>query len=281
MIKLLAVDMDGTCLDRRSRMTDATLKALRKAAGRGIIIVPTTGRNLECIPHRLAAGTLFTTGAMDEKKNRDLFRYVISSNGACVTDIRERKEIFRAPVPADDVLPLLRECGKLRLGIASHIRHRYLLEGRFLTMAGRLVYGKDARGVCCVRSMEEFIRKGGYKVEEFQFYFFSPGAEQDVRSVLEKYPDLRAAYTGIYVEVYSKDASKGRALAELARHLDIRKEEIACIGDGENDLSMFEAAGLRIAMGNAVEDLKKQADHVTDSNARDGAAKAVEWILKR
>ncbi|HJB96099.1 MAG TPA: HAD-IIB family hydrolase [Candidatus Mediterraneibacter intestinigallinarum] len=281
MIKLLAVDMDGTCLDRRSRMTDATLEALRKAAGRGVIIVPTTGRNLECIPHRLAAGTLFTTGAMDEKKNRDLFRYVISSNGACVTDIRERKEIFRAPVPADDVLPLLRECGKLRLGIASHIRHRYLLEGRFLTMAGRLVYGKDARGVCCVRSMEEFIRKGGYKVEEFQFYFFSPGAEQDVRSVLEKYPDLRAAYTGIYVEVYSKDASKGRALAELARHLNIRKEEIACIGDGENDLSMFEAAGLRIAMGNAVEDLKKQADHVTDSNARDGAAKAVEWILKR
>ena len=281
MIKLLAVDMDGTCLDRRSRMTDATLEALRKAAGRGVIIVPTTGRNLECIPHRLAAGTLFTTGAMDEKKNRDLFRYVISSNGACVTDIRERKEIFRAPVPADDVLPLLRECGKLRLGIASHIRHRYLLEGRFLTMAGRLVYGKDARGVCCVRSMEEFIRKGGYKVEEFQFYFFSPGAEQDVRSVLEKYPDLRAAYTGIYVEVYSKDASKGRALAELARHRNIRKEEIACIGDGENDLSMFEAAGLKIAMGNAVEDLKKQADHVTDSNARDGAAKAVEWILKR
>ena len=281
MIKLLAVDMDGTCLDRRSRMTDATLETLRKAAGRGVIIVPTTGRNLECIPHRLAAGTLFTTGAMDEKKNRDLFRYVISSNGACVTDIRERKEIFRAPVPADDVLPLLRECGKLRLGIASHIRHRYLLEGRFLTMAGRLVYGKDARGVCCVRSMEDFIRKGGYKVEEFQFYFFSPGAEQDVRSVLEKYPDLRAAYTGIYVEVYSKDASKGRALAELARHLNIRKEEIACIGDGENDLSMFEAAGLRIAMGNAVEDLKKQADHVTDSNARDGAAKAVEWILKR
>ena len=109
MIKLLAVDMDGTCLDRRSRMTDATLEALRKAAGRGVIIVPTTGRNLECIPHRLAAGTLFTTGAMDEKKNKDLFRYVISSNGACVTDIRERKEIFRAPVPADDVLPLLDE----------------------------------------------------------------------------------------------------------------------------------------------------------------------------
>lgn len=273
--------MDGTCLDRRSRMTDVTLGALRKAAGRGIIIVPTTGRNLECIPHRLAEGTIFATGALEEEKNRGLFRYVVSSNGACVTDIKERKELFCAPVPEKDTLPLLKECGKLRLGIASHIRHRYLLQGRALTMAGQLIYGKDARGVYCVRSMEEFIRRGGHEVEEFQFYFLSPRAKQEVRSVLERYPDLRAAYTGIYVEVYSKDASKGRAIAELARHLGIRKEEIACIGDGENDLSMFEAAGLKIAMRNAVEELRKQADHVTASNVCDGAAKAVEWILKR
>ena len=175
MIKLLAVDMDGTCLDRRSRMTDATLEALRKAAGRGVIIVPTTGRNLECIPHRLAAGTLFTTGAMDEKKNRDLFRYVISSNGACVTDIRERKEIFRAPVPADDVLPLLRECGKLRLGIASHIRHRYLLEGRFLTMGGRLVYGKDAREYVASGVWRNLSEREDIKSRNSSSIFFLPG----------------------------------------------------------------------------------------------------------
>lgn len=56
MIKLLAVDMDGTCLDSRSRMTERTLIALRRAASAGITVVPTTGRNLGCIPHRLAAG---------------------------------------------------------------------------------------------------------------------------------------------------------------------------------------------------------------------------------
>ena len=50
MIKLLAVDMDGTCLDGRSRMTDRTLCALRKAAEKGIIIVPATGRNLNVSP---------------------------------------------------------------------------------------------------------------------------------------------------------------------------------------------------------------------------------------
>lgn len=271
--------MDGTCLDGRSRMTDRTLYALRKAAEEGIIIVPTTGRNLECIPHRLAAGTLRKTGTPDDHKNEGLFRYVISSNGARVTDIRERKTIFRASVPHEDAESLLEKCRGKGLGIASHVRHQYLLQGRFLTAAGLVIYGKDAKGVYCVRDMGEFIRRNDCEVEEFQFYFLTPGAKGKVRSVLNEYPALHAAYTSIYVEVYSENASKGNALSALADHLGIRKEETACIGNGENDLSMFAASGLKIAMGNAVDKLKVQADHVTEPNSRDGAARAIEKYI--
>ena len=96
---------------------------------------------------------------------------------------------------------------------------------------------------------------------------------------MKEYPSLHAAYTGIYAEVYSREASKGNALAALAGHLGIRQEETACIGDGENDLSMFASSGLKIAMGNAVESLKVQADHVTDPNNRDGAARAIERYI--
>ena len=53
-----------------------------------------------------------------------------------------------------------------------------------------------------------------------------------------------------------------RALTHLAQSLGIAKSEIACIGDGENDLSMFEASGMKLAMGNAVEMLKKEADYI-------------------
>ena len=53
MIKLLAVDMDGTCLDGRSRMSAENLAALRRAAEAGILVVPTTGRSLSCLPYRL------------------------------------------------------------------------------------------------------------------------------------------------------------------------------------------------------------------------------------
>ena len=68
-------------------------------------------------------------------------------------------------------------------------------------------------------------------------------------------------------------------LAALAARLGIRKEEIACIGDGENDLSMFRVSGLKIAMGNGVPGLKEQADHVTGTNRRKGAAEAIKKYI--
>ena len=82
MIKLLAVDMDGTCLDSNGRMNDETLSALKYAAQKGITVVPTTGRNINCLPLKI--------------KNENFYRYVISSNGALVVDLKEDKEIFTA-----------------------------------------------------------------------------------------------------------------------------------------------------------------------------------------
>ena len=96
-IKLLAVDMDGTCLDGRSRMSRETVEALREAARAGITVVPATGRNLHCLPHRLAG-------------ERDIYRYVISSNGAVVTDCRTGKDLFRSMIPKETALGLLRDC---------------------------------------------------------------------------------------------------------------------------------------------------------------------------
>ncbi len=285
MIKLLAVDMDGTCLDRKSRITDGTIRTLRDAAAAGITVVPATGRSMACIPHRLAAGTIrkniASYGKMSEdaQNNQGLFRYVITSNGAQVTDIVEKRELFREMIPKEAALALLKQCRKIRLGVTSHMNNEYLLQGRILVLLGHLVYGRDAGAVRWVRDMSETVRTSGYEVEELQFYFMSPSARNEIRSVLAGFPELSAAYTRLYVEVFAAGASKGNALQALADHLGIRKEETACIGDGENDLSMFRAAGLKIAMGNAVPELKKAADIITGTNDRDGAAEAVRRYI--
>ena len=285
MIKLLAVDMDGTCLDRKSRITDGTIRTLRDAAAAGITVVPATGRSMACIPHRLAAGTIrkniagYGKISEDARDNQGLFRYVITSNGAQVTDIVEKRKLFREMIPKEAALALLKQCRKIRLGVTSHMNNEYLLQGRILVLLGHLVYGRDAGAVRWVRDMSETVRTSGYEVEELQFYFMSPSARNEIRSVLAGFPELSAAYTRLYVEVFASGASKGNALQALADHLGIRKEETACIGDGENDLSMFRAAGLKIAMGNAVPELKKAADIITGTNDRDGAAEAVRRYI--
>ena len=260
--------MDGTCLNKRSRMTDRTLDALKKTADAGILVVPATGRNLGCLPWRIV-------------EEKGLYRYVISSNGAQVTDCATGEAMFQTMMKKETALKLLEDCRKIRVGITSHINHQYLVQGGLLALMGRLIFGKDAKAVYRVHSMEETVRKTRHGIEELQFYFLTPDSRRMIREVLNRYPDLMSAYTSIYVEVFSKETSKGTALLALRESLEISKEETACIGDGENDLPMFAESGLTFAMGNSVPELKKAADFVVPDNNSDGAAAAIErYLLK-
>jgi Cof subfamily protein (haloacid dehalogenase superfamily) len=85
-----------------------------------------------------------------------------------------------------------------------------------------------------------------------------------------------------YLDITHPLANKGAALSEFAKLLAVPLAEIAAIGDGGNDVAMFERSGLSIAMGNATPEVQRAADFVTDSNREDGFANAVErFILHR
>jgi len=73
--------------------------------------------------------------------------------------------------------------------------------------------------------------------------------------------------------------NKGQGIQTLQKMLNISPEHILCFGDGNNDLTMFEQSKYGIAMGNAIEALKKKAVYVTKSNAEDGLADALEKIF--
>lgn len=85
-----------------------------------------------------------------------------------------------------------------------------------------------------------------------------------------------------YLDVTALAANKGDALASLAEYLHVPLEQTAAIGDGANDVPMFQRAGFAVAMGQAHPDVQRQADAVTDSNADDGVVRAIdEFILPR
>lgn len=82
-----------------------------------------------------------------------------------------------------------------------------------------------------------------------------------------------------FLDVTDPAANKGATVDMLARYLDIDTKEIATIGDMFNDVSMFKQSGLSIAMGNATEQVQKQAQYVTATNEEEGFAKAVEHFI--
>lgn len=102
--------------------------------------------------------------------------------------------------------------------------------------------------------------------------------ERDVRTVLADHATV-ARSQSYYLDITHPLANKGVALSEIARLLGVQLAEIAVIGDGGNDVAMFERSGLSIAMGNASPAVQRAADFVTDSNLDDGFADAVERFI--
>ncbi len=265
MIQLLAVDMDGTCLNDKKQISEQTLLALKRANTAGIMVVPTTGRALSCLPYQL-------------QEDR-FFRYVISSNGARVTDLETNQTLYRAEISCQDVQNLLRECRKIKLGVSVHVNNQFLLQGELLTLMGRISYGKDIDNTVCEKDIAAFLARENADVEEVQLFFFSKHTREKLKRLLENYPQLTQAWSDRYVELYSPMASKGKALAALSRHLKYTKDQIGCIGDAENDISMFAVSGMRYAMANAIPKLKEKADMLLPSNNDDGVARAISYIF--
>lgn len=102
--------------------------------------------------------------------------------------------------------------------------------------------------------------------------------ESELQALLGTSAAARRSQT-YYLDVTNPTADKGHAVTALARHFGVPLSEVAVIGDMANDLPMFEVGALRIAMGNASDDVKAKADFVTTSNIEDGVAHAIETLI--
>ena len=102
----------------------------------------------------------------------------------------------------------------------------------------------------------------------------------EARAKIEKLSNVVTFASGGHsLEINCKGVSKGNAVKVLAKKFGINREEVICIGDNENDISMIEFAGLGIAMGNAIDKVKDAADYITDTNKNNGVGKAIEKFI--
>ena len=266
MIKLIAIDMDGTLLNEKKHIEKAQKEAIHEAIEAGIKIVLCTGRPLYGIlPFYKELGL----------HELDQEGYVILNNGCSVHKTKGWELIECAEITPDDMEHLYKFSEKYDINFTLVDEMHYFNIGRKptkeLIMDAQFVFS-DITDI----TLEE-AKSGKYKIVKVMFL----GDPEEMKKFQTEYEDtIKERYEGVlsqsYVyEVLPKGDNKGTGLKNLAEKLGIKQEEVMAIGDGNNDVEMLEYANYGVAMGNASELAKNAAKYTTDTNENDGVAKAI------
>lgn len=265
-IELIAIDLDGTLLTPEKKISAKVKETIEMAKTKGIKIVLCTGRPLPGVFQILEALNLQEEGD-----------YVITYNGALVQQSHNGKAIAHHTLNHESFLKI--EAMSRQVGI-----HCHTIDETHIYTANKDISPYSVRESFLVnmpiryRTVEEMdptlVISKMMMIDEPAL--LDAAIAKLPKSFYDEYTILKSE--AFYLEVLNKAASKGQALKDLARILDIPKENIMAIGDNENDIDMIEYAGMGVAMGNAIASVKEISDHVTDTNEYDGVATAIETI---
>lgn len=266
MIKLIAIDMDGTLLNEKKHIEKAQKEAIHEAIEAGIKIVLCTGRPLYGIlPFYKELGL----------HELDQEGYVILNNGCSVHKTKDWELIECSEITPDDMEHLYKFSEKYDINFTLVDEMHYFNIGRKptkeLIMDAQFVFS-DITDITL-----EQAKSGKYKIVKVMFL----GDPEEMKKFQTEYEDtIKERYEGVlsqsYVyEVLPKGYNKGTGLKNLAEKLGIKQEEVMAIGDGNNDVEMLEYANYGVAMGNASKLARNAAKYTTDTNENDGVAKAI------
>ena len=272
-MKIIALDLDGTLLDAEKRLTPRTRLALQRAAERGHLIVPATGRALRAIP--------------EEVLSLPFVRYVISINGASVSDEQTGQRLYAADIPKETALAVIEFAKRYDCMSDCYWRdtgwsNRAFLERvRYFCPQDEAVVNLILRSRQPVEDLEQMIREQADAVQKVQLCFRDLDEREIARGAIQaRFPEIVVTSSFVNnLELNWKTADKGRGLLVLADCLGLPREDTIAFGDSSNDLTMLRAAGVGVAMGNASEEIKAACDAVTAPNTADGVAQYLEQYV--
>ncbi|HBT15965.1 MAG TPA: Cof-type HAD-IIB family hydrolase [Firmicutes bacterium] len=258
MYKLIAVDVDGTLLDSNKNLTTETINAIHQAVEKGLIFTICTGRPIQGVEPLI------------EKIGLDL--PFITYNGAMIVMGKSREILFEVKMSNEDVKVVV-ELGQ-KYGTTTIIWVDNKLYVQQLTQQA-YDYGEMSKTKpLLIKDLNELIDKGVTKVLWYDQVETIAKFQNEVGPFLNKTINYHISQPFL-LEFVDIKASKAKSLARLGGYFGIKQEEIIAIGDGYNDLSMIEYAGLGVAMANAEEAIKNRADYVTLSNDKNGVAHVI------
>jgi len=269
MYRLVAIDLDGTLLDRNKEISNRNKRAIALAIEKGTKIVICSGRVF-------SGARLFAkqVGSKDP---------IIACNGAIISE--NSKVIYSNILGTEDCLRVLDICRKYQIYYHVYAGDTMLTEKLGFTSLkyyekNKLLPPEDRVEIEVVENMADKLKIMEGQV--FKFVIVNDNVEllKRIRNEMEQIVSVDVMSSNYdNFEVMNKGVNKGAALKKLSELLDIPSKEMIAIGDNENDISMLKYAGLGIAMDNGENCAKEAAQYITAANDQDGVAQAIEKFV--
>lgn len=272
-IRIIFLDLDGTLLNSEKKITPSTWAALQRAANAGIEIVPCSGKRRAEIQDIIGEASFV--------------HYVIASNGADIVDTKAGRFLHRFNFPAETarhVFALARTngawCGCVqdeRLWLERGVLKMYPERASMLKKG--LVEAAD--------DLDAALAVTGFPVTKISLSRLHTPSQKPLLDIFtEAFPEfsvtssvMHPGHQEEHVEIGSAAASKENGIRLLCAYLGIDLSESMALGDSLNDAGMLRVAGIGICMGNGTPEAKAAAAFLTDTNDRDGIAKALNHFL--
>ncbi len=290
MIKLIAIDLDGTLLNSKGEVSNKDKQAIKKAKQKGVEIVLASGRmpeTVENIAREIGAD-----------------KYMICGNGAFIYDIQNQKRVHECFLEKEKVLKIIKMCEEnsvyYNVCTQNYIITKSLNYNTMYYHNSNLEKPLDKRTqITLIQDIYNYIKKNNQidvlKIEicdENKIIF--DGILKKIKeitdiSILEvkhkSKKELKLDMKNIpieyyYTEILNKNTNKWTAIQYLMNIFGINKSEVMAIGDNANDIEMITNSGIGVTMGKSILEQNNIGDFVTLDNDLSGVSVAINKYLE-
>ena len=259
--KLIAIDLDGTLLNKDNIITPYTIDIIKKLDRQGVKIVIATGRSYSALRDKIAP--------------LNLNHPVVCYNGAMLRNGGTHEILYNSTIPHDMVADLITISRNKNIPLFGYLDGQFLYEYES-------EYSELYKGVTGLTG--EIVNFDKLKSINFTkaMFIYDHSILEDLQKELKpKYSkELHIAFSKpIFLEVMNITASKSKGLDRVAKMFNIPREDILAFGDGMNDADMLEYAGKGVVMKNGHEELRAKFESTEYGNNEDGVAKYLEGLL--
>lgn len=266
MIRLIALDLDGTLLDPAGQITDETKAAIAQARQAGIKVVLSTGRSVQ--------------EAADFSAQAGCDNLSVCLGGAVLSDNATGAHLRRWDIPADVSRKALELCLNRDIELMIFAGDQIVLDPFSQhSLSKTFPYPVFHNAAVVSEDPIAYLEEHDLPLTKIHGDWNRPAYPLEELSQLQGV-ELTSSNDHDF-ELVPAGVNKGRTLALLALLWGIPLDQCAAVGDSENDLAMLQAVGTPIAMGNGCEAVKAAARHIAPDNAHEGVAHAIRWAMEQ